>query len=283
MDDLAAFNALAQALQAADEAERARLLGELRSLAAGLEKRIRERTAEAVRAERLVALGTLAQGVVAELEAPLAAVHANLRAIVDDLDNEIARAGGRAPLPQKVAVRIRETIGDSFLEVDRMARLAQDLRRIVPSESGGKVRVDVNLLVESALNLSRHRFVRSVEISTDYGALPPIACHPDRLVQAFANLLVNAAEAVRGAGDVYLRTRRQGNRAIIEVRDTGVGIPEEDVPRIFEPFFTTKRLADGAGLGLAIVRDVVHEHGGEVLVESKSGEGTRFEIVLPLT
>ena len=88
---------------------------------------------------------------------------------------------------------------------------------------------------------------------------------------------------VRGAGDVYLRTRRQGNRAIIEVRDTGVGIPEEDVPRIFEPFYTTKHLADGAGLGLAIVRDVVHEHGGEVLVESKSGEGTRFEIVLPLT
>jgi signal transduction histidine kinase len=283
MDHLAALNALAQALETADGAERARLVAELRSLAAGLEERMRERTAEAVRAERLVALGTLAQGVVAELETPLAAVHANLREIVDNIDKEIARAGARGPLPQKVAVEIRDTIGDSFLEVDRISRLAHDLRRKVPSESGDKVRVDVNLLVESALNLSRHRFVRSVEISTDYGALPPITCHPDRLVQAFANLLVNAAEAVRGEGDVYLRTRRQGNRAIIEVRDTGVGIPEEDVQRIFEPFYTTKHLADGAGLGLAIVRDVVHEHGGEVLVESKSGEGTRFEIVLPLT
>ena len=283
LDDLAALAALAQALESAEDAERPKLRTQLRFLIAGLEQRMREHTAEAVRAERLVALGTLAQGVVAELEAPLAAVHANLRAIVDQIDDEIARAGARGPLPQKVAVQIRETIGDSFLEVDRISRLAQDLRRLVPSETGGKVRVDVNLLVESALNLSRHRFVRSVEISTDYGALPAITCHPDRLVQAFANLLVNAAEAVRCEGDVYVRTRRQGERAIIEVRDTGVGIPEEDVPRIFEPFYTTKHLADGAGLGLAIVRDVVHEHGGEVLVESKSGEGTRFEIVLPLT
>jgi signal transduction histidine kinase len=273
------FQLAAQAISAA--LHQAKLVGELRFLAAGLEERVRERTAQAVRAERLVALGTLAQGVVAELEHPLTAVHANLRTIVDDIDKEMS-AGARAPLPRQVALRIREMIGDSFLEVDRIARLAQDLRRLVPSETGGKVRVDVNLLVESALNLSRHRFVRSVEVTTDFGALPAITCHPDRLVQAFANLLVNAAEAVRGDGEIYVRTRRQNARAVIEFQDTGVGIPEEDVPRIFEPFYTTKRLADGAGLGLAIVREVVHEHGGEVLVESKPGQGTRFEIVLPL-
>ena len=278
-EEMRYFQLAAQAISAA--LHQARLVGELRFLAAGLEERVRERTAQALRAERLMALGTLAQGVVGELDRPLAAVHANLRAIVDDIDAALAKSS-RGALPRQAAARIREMLGDSFLEVDRMARLAQDLRRLVPSESGGKVRVDVNLLVESALNLSRHRFVRSVEITTDYGALPAIACHPDRLVQAFANLLVNAAEAVRGEGEIYVRTRREMARAIIEFRDTGVGISEEDVARIFEPFFTTKRLADGAGLGLAIVREVVHEHGGEVLVESKPGEGTRFEIVLPL-
>jgi signal transduction histidine kinase len=278
-EEMRYFQLAARAVSAA--LHQAQLLCELRSLATDLEKRVRERTAQAVRAERLVALGTLAQGVVAELERPLAVVQANLRSIVDDIDKEMSQ-GGRGPLPRKAAGRIADVLSDSFLEVDRIAHLAQDLRRLVPSESSEKVRVDVNLLVESALNLSRHRFLRSVEISTDYGALPAITCHPDRLVQAFANLLVNAAEAVRGEGEIYLRTRRQGDHVLLEFRDTGVGIPEEDVPRIFEPFFTTKGLADGAGLGLATVRDVVHEHGGQVLVESTPGKGTRFKIVLPL-
>ena len=260
----------------------AQLVAELRFFAAGLEEQVRERTSQAVRAERMVALGTLAQGVVAELERPLAAVHANLQAIVEDLDREILRAAGPGPLPRKLADRIRDVIGDSFLQVDGIARLAQDLRRLVPSEAAGRVRVDVNLLVQSALNLTRHRFPRTVEVRTDYAALPEISCYPDRLVQAFANLLANAADAVRGAGEIFVRTGRAGARVRVELRDTGIGIPGEELPRIFEPFYTTKRGPEAAGLGLSIVREVVNEHGGEVLVASTVGEGTQFEILLPI-
>src|SRR5262249_23657121 len=178
-EEMRYFQLAAQAISAA--LHQARLVGELRFLAAGLEERVRDRTAQAVRAERLVALGTVAQGGVAELDGPLAAVHANLRSIVDDIDAALAKSS-RGALPRALATHIREMIGDSFLEVDRMARLAQDLRRLVPSESGARVRVDVNLLVESALNLSRHRFVRSVDISTDYGGVPALFCHPRPLL-----------------------------------------------------------------------------------------------------
>jgi signal transduction histidine kinase len=260
----------------------AKLLAEVRFLLAGLEERVRERTEQAVRAERMVALGTLAQGVVAELERPLGAVHANLRAIIEEIDQESARAHGRAPLPRKLADHVREVATDCFLDVERLARMAQDLRRIAPGETGAMVRVDLNLLVQSALNLARHRFRKAAEVQTDFGTLPEISCHPDRMVQAFANLLVNAAEAVRGAGEIFVRTQRRGEQVVLEFSDTGVGIPEEELARIFEPFYTTKRGGEAAGLGLAIVREVVREHGGEVFVESQPGEGTRFEIVLPV-
>src|SRR5262249_41676913 len=163
----------------------------------------------------------------------------------DDIDQEIVRAGGPAPLPRKLADRIRDSVGESFLAVDRIARLAQDLRRLAPSETVGKVRVDVNLLVESALNLSRHRFAHGSEAHGDFAALPEVSCFPDRLVQAFANLLCNAAEAVRGSGEIFVRTRLRGGNIVLEIRDTGVGIAEEDLARIFDPFFTTKRLGDG--------------------------------------
>jgi signal transduction histidine kinase len=258
----------------------ARLLADQRQWSQALEEQVRERTAHAVRAERMVALGTLAQGVVAELERPLAAVHANLRAILDGIDRETAHI--RGPGRRRVGDRIRETIGDSFLEVDRLSRLAQDLRRLVPSETTGKVRVDVNLLVQSALNLTRHRFAQNAEVRTDYGALPEVSCYPDRLVQAFANLLVNAAEAIHGSGEVLVRTSRQGARVVVAFRDSGVGIAPAQIDRIFEPFFTTKQFAEGVGLGLSIVREVVREHEGEVFVESPPGEGTRFEISLPI-
>jgi signal transduction histidine kinase len=258
-------------------------IAELQVVTADLERRARERTGEAVRAERMVAIGTLAQGVVAELERPLGAVYAHLRSIIEDIDRETYRQGGRAPLPRATADKIRDLCGDAFLEVEHIARLAKDLRRLAPSEQSAKVGADVNLLVESALNLARHRLHPNAEVQTDYGALPEIACYPDRLVQAFANLLVNAAEAVRGRGEIFVRTARRDERIVVEVSDSGIGIAEPDVARIFDPFFTTKRSNDGPGLGLAIVREVVTEHGGEVTVESAPGEGTRFEILLPVS
>jgi len=103
------------------------------------------------------------------------------------------------------------------------------------------------------------------------------------LNQVWTNIIDNAVDATNGHGTVTIRTRREGDRAVVEVADNGCGIPEGDVSRVFEPFFTTKPQGSGTGLGLDIVwRIVTEEHGGTIEVESVPGN-TVFRASLPLT
>jgi signal transduction histidine kinase len=102
-----------------------------------------------------------------------------------------------------------------------------------------------------------------------------------RLVrQAIVNVVANAVQAMPEGGRVTVRTRRDGGEALLQIEDTGAGIPDEVRARIFEPFFTTK--ASGTGLGLAVVRRIVESHGGTVAVRSRPGEGTAFALRFPL-
>jgi len=127
---------------------------------------------------------------------------------------------------------------------------------------------------------------RGVTLITDLPpGLPEVAADPGQLQQVLLNLLVNALEATTAGQEVRVsgRPSTQNGRAglIIEVSDTGPGIPGELLSRIFEPFFTTKPPGQGTGLGLAICRDIVRDHGGVVTVQSRKGHGTTFSVWLP--
>jgi signal transduction histidine kinase len=100
----------------------------------------------------------------------------------------------------------------------------------------------------------------------------------------FMNIILNAVEAMEGRGKLGLRTylASEGDRVIIEISDTGPGIPEEVLPKIFEPFFTTKEAGKGTGLGLSLVYGIVENHGGRIAARSRPDEGTAFIIELPL-
>ena len=100
--------------------------------------------------------------------------------------------------------------------------------------------------------------------------------------QVFMNLLVNAAQAIEDQGQIEIKTHLQGESIVIEISDTGCGIPPGKLNRIFEPFFTTKEVGKGTGLGLSIAYDIVERHGGEIAVQSEYGEGTRFTLRLPI-
>lgn len=105
---------------------------------------------------------------------------------------------------------------------------------------------------------------------------------PGRLTQVLVNLLVNAAQAIDGYGRIDIHTNAaEDGKVNISIRDTGVGMSAEVQSRIFEPFFTTKDVDSGTGLGLALVREIVEEHGGTVAVSSAPGAGTCFTITLP--
>ena len=100
--------------------------------------------------------------------------------------------------------------------------------------------------------------------------------------QVWTNLIDNAIDAMNGQGQLTIRTAREDDRLLVEVRDTGPGIPAAVQPRIFEPFFTTKEIGKGTGLGLAVCYGIITEHGGSLNVRSTVGIGSTFTISLPI-
>jgi signal transduction histidine kinase len=111
--------------------------------------------------------------------------------------------------------------------------------------------------------------------------LPRVPAYPGELNQVWTNLIDNAAQAMGGEGVLTVRTTRDGDRVLVDIGDTGPGIPEQDLRRVFEPFFTTKPVGEGTGLGLDIsYRIVVNRHGGDISVNSRPGD-THFQVRLP--
>jgi signal transduction histidine kinase len=104
---------------------------------------------------------------------------------------------------------------------------------------------------------------------------------PFQMEQLLLNLVLNGVQAMPGGGTLTLRTRRDGDRVVVEVADTGVGIPEELRARVFDPFFTTRGVGQGTGLGLSVSYGIVRAHGGTIELESETGKGTTFRVILP--
>ncbi len=109
-----------------------------------------------------------------------------------------------------------------------------------------------------------------------------IKCNTQRIGQVFINLLVNAAQAIKEKGTIHVRTFNNGKNIGIEVKDSGMGIPPENLSKIFDAFFTTKPVGQGTGLGLSLSYDIIKKHGGDIKVRSKLGEGTVFTVILPV-
>jgi signal transduction histidine kinase len=143
--------------------------------------------------------------------------------------------------------------------------------------------VDVHELLDSTLVMLGSKIPEGVRVVKDYDrSLPPIPAYAGELNQVWTNLVDNALSAMRGSGTLTVRTSRSDDRVVVEIGDTGVGIPPEVKGRIFDAFFTTKPVGEGTGLGLDISwRIVVTKHHGDIRVESEPGD-TRFRVLLPL-
>jgi len=150
--------------------------------------------------------------------------------------------------------------------------------------------IDLNRAIESTLVIARNEYKYVADLEVDLGSLPPVVCHAGDVNQAVLNVVVNAAHAIGdlvqgtdGRGKISVRTRRDGPDAVVEISDTGGGIPESVRGRIFDPFFTTKEVGRGTGQGLAISHSVVvDKHGGQISFDSVIGRGTTFTLRLPI-
>lgn len=137
-------------------------------------------------------------------------------------------------------------------------------------------------LVREVLMLARKQLERMhVEVNTKIAEVPPLVGNPVGLKQVFLNLILNAMEAMPDGGRLDVNLELEGEGVSLSVQDTGIGMDSETIDRIFEPFYSTKE--DGSGLGLAVSYGIVQGHGGEIRVDSKSGQGTCFTVWLPLS
>jgi PAS domain S-box-containing protein len=229
-------------------------------------------------ADRMASVGTLAAGVAHEINNPLAYVIANL----DYARQHLATPAEGGAVKEG---EMPEALKEAREGAERVRLIVKDLKMFSRPDDERMELVDVRRAIDSAAAMAWNEIRHRARLVKEYQLVPSVYANEARLGQVFLNLLVNAAHAIpEGAADrneIRVRTRldEQG-RIVIEVRDTGVGIPEELRPRILEPFFTTKPVGVGTGLGLSICHSIIKSLGGELRFESEPGRGTMFQVLL---
>lgn len=232
------------------------------------EEEVRRFNEGMLQTEKMAAVGQLAAGVAHELNTPLASI----AGYAEELQ-AIVKGGGE---------RVEHYAGVIRSQIERCKGITQSLLNFARK---GELRVrplDVNpLLLEAAEYLRFKKKEPGYAVETDFGPLPLVNADPGQLLQVFLSILVNAADAMEAGGSIRVRTRAEDGRVLINVSDTGCGIPVENLKKIFEPFFTTKAPGQGTGLGLSLSYGIVKQLGGTIQVVSRHGHGTTVTISLP--
>ncbi len=229
---------------------------------AGLEEQLRL-------SEKMAAIGLLAAGVAHEVNTPLTGISSFTQMLLERADP----ADPRTQLLEKIE---RQTF--------RAAKIINSLLNLARPSGGDAGPVDLNVVVSDVLSLLEHQLrAGRVQVRKDLVSPAVIVRGVEyKIQQVFLNLFLNARDAMPKGGWLSVTTRVDGDTAIVEVGDTGAGIPAEHLARIYDPFFTTKPEGRGTGLGLSVTYGIVQEHNGTLTCDSRPGEGTTFRLVLPL-
>ena len=177
---------------------------------------------------------------------------------------------------------IEALIKESHDGTERIKKIVEDLKNFAHPGQDRIQDTDINKGIETTLNIVNNELKYNATVIKAFGELPIISANPQQLNQVFANILVNAAQALHDNGEIRIETRADGDFIEIRISDTGCGIPEENLEKIFDPFFTTKEVGKGTGLGMNIAYNIIKKHHGEIQVESRVGNGTAFTIRLPV-
>jgi len=239
-----------------------------------------ELTARLAIAERMASLGTLAAGVAHEINSPL--THALLGLTVASVELSAVTEERNDERLRSVALKLR----DAREGVERVMAISRSLKGLSRVEDDVRTPIELMAVVGQAAEIVHHELRHRARLVTRFEPVPKVLANAGRLVQVFVNLLANAAQAIPAGradeNEVTIATRlAEDGRVVVEVRDTGAGIPPLALPRIFDPFFTTKAAGDGTGLGLAIGRRIVTELGGTLTAANGNGRGAVFTVVLP--
>ena len=220
-------------------------------------------------ADRLATIGQLTAGIAHELNEPLGNILGFAQLAQKDPD-----------LPERTAQDLEKIVATSL----HARQIINNLMLFSRQRPPRKARVDLNTILEEGLGFlesrcRRNGIVVERELSPE---VPQITADASQLRQVFVNLVVNAIQAMPDGGRLKIATQTLGDRVMLSVEDTGIGMSEQVLKDIFLPFFTTKDVDEGTGLGLPVVHGIVTSHGGTINVESAPGQGARFGIELPV-
>lgn len=236
--------------------------------------------------DRMASIGILAAGVGHEINNPLAYVLANLEFVSDEIHHLIAALAPetRKRLETRIS-DLEQALADTQHGAQRVRDIVYDLRTFSRGSEDKLSLVDVRQVLDSSVRMAAVQIRQRATIEKDYADTPAVLANESRLGQVFLNLVVNAAQAMSegsaAENRIELRTASEGEIVVVEITDTGAGIPADVLPRIFEPFYTTKPAGQGTGLGLSICRRIIRSLDGEIEVHSEPGKGTRFTVRLP--
>lgn len=264
-------------------------------------------------AHKMEALGSLASGVAHEINTPTQFVSDNLRFLEDSFGDvfrllEKVRNSAKA-LPDGIREDFLATLAAAEEEADieyleeeipacttqslegmeRIGQIVAAIKEFSHPGMGEKSAINLNDAICNTATVSRNQWKYVSTLDLDLAdSLPSVSGNSGDINQVVLNLIVNAAHAIeatrpRELGKITVRTRQLNNTVILDVSDTGCGIPAQNLKRIFDPFFTTKEVGKGTGQGLAITYNIVtNKMGGSIAVDTEEGKGTRFRIILPL-
>ena len=249
-----------------------------------IEEQVRRKTAELERvhktllsSEKMASIGKLAATVAHEINNPLFGILTYARLVVREV--------------QKHDIPAKDEIVEQLQTIERESKRCGDLVKnlLTFSRQAPSIREpnDLNTIVHRAVLLVKHKLeMQNVELKESLAAdLPPVDCDANQVQQVALVLMVNASEAMPKGGRLEVTTllHPETDQCAMLVKDSGSGIPPDVLPHIFDPFFTTKEDQNRTGLGLAVAHSIVEQHAGEISVRSTPGEGTEFEVALPVT
>ena len=266
--------------------------------------------AQLIQSEKMSSLGQMVAGIAHEINTPVAYVKNSLGSVDTRLeritgltqacetllvmldagdttdvalDRQLAQLSGAArELGGSASVgELGRLVKDGLYGVDQIGQIVNHLRDFSRLDRGDAQRFDLHLGIDSTLLLARH-LLKAVQVEKAFTTDGSMNGSPSQINQVLLNLITNAAQAIGpGGGTIRIATSGDASRLIVQVSDTGSGIPPEVLPKIFDPFFTTKPVGQGTGLGLSVSYKIVAQHGGRIDVRSQPGRGTTFRIELP--
>lgn len=256
---------------------------------------IKDTQTRLVHAAKMASLGQLVAGIAHELNNPIGFIFSNMAHLREYSQKLLNLIDVATKHPENLEREKKEADLD-YIEKDlpkliascedgarRTKDIVLGLRNFSRLEEAQIKEIDIHEGLSDTLDLLRGELKNRIQVHKEFGQLPKVRVYASEINQVFMNILSNAAQAIDGNGDIYVKTRTLSkDRIEVSIRDSGKGMSKETMEKIFDPFFTTKTLGQGTGLGLSISYGVVEKHGGEIQVDSEPGKGTEFRVILPV-